>query len=254
MIPARPYRYLRFCAWCGPLFLAGTILFWGVLGHNIPPYSGGLSAQQFSDSFRASASSIRIGMIGMLIFTVLYLPWGVAISKVMEQVEHDNNVLSTLQLWGAGFTTVVFALASTTWLAGTYRPDELNPGLLQFVYDLGWIQFDMAYTLTTLQLVALGVAFILDRRPRPLLPNWVAWFSIWVGVLFFGLSLMPFFKSGPFSRSGIVNYWVEFPSFFVFMASCSFFMIRAITRLEHESTDVPDLGSTPEPANIDVRT
>jgi hypothetical protein len=85
-----------------------------VLGRNIPPYSGGLSAQQFSDVFRANAPSIRVGMIGMLIFTVLYLPWGVAISKVMERVEHDNNVLSTLQLWGAGFTTVVFALASTT--------------------------------------------------------------------------------------------------------------------------------------------
>lgn len=245
----RPYRYLRFCAWCGPLFLAGALLFWGVLGHNIPPYSGGLSAQQFSDAFRASATSIKIGMIGMLISTVLYLPWGVAISKIMEQVEHDNNVLSTLQLWGAGFTTVVFALASTTWLAATYRPDELSPGLLQFVYDLGWIQFDMAYTLTTLQLVALGVAFILDRRPKPLIPNWVAWFSIWVGLLFFGLTLMPFFKSGPFSRSGIVNYWVEFPSFFAFMAAGSYFIIRAVARLESEAAELSELT----PASVDVR-
>lgn len=250
MIPVQPYRYLRICAWCGPLFLVGTILFWGVLGHNIPPYSGGLSAQQFSDAFRANAGSIRVGMIGMLIFTVLYLPWGVAISKVMEQVEHDNNVLSTLQIWGAGFTTVVFALASTTWLAATYRPDELSPGLLQFVYDLGWIQFDMAYTLTSLQLIALGVAFILDRRTKPLLPNWVAWFSIWVGVLFFGLSLMPFFKSGPFSRSGIVNYWVEFPSFFAFMVACSVFLIKAITRLEREHTDPANQPPVSEPANV----
>lgn len=130
-------------------------------------------------------------MIGMLIFTVLYLMWGVAISKVMEQVERGNNVLSTLQVWGAGFTTVIFALASTTWLTGTYRADTLPPQLL---YDMGWIQFDMAYTLTTLQLVALGVCAAGDRRAEPLLPQWLSWFSIWVGAMFFALSLMPYFK------------------------------------------------------------
>lgn len=107
-MPPNPYRHVQLCAWCGPTFLVATILFWGVLGHNIPPYSAGLDSPTFAAQFRADAASIRIGMIGMLVFTVLYLVWGVAISKVMEQIEQDNNVLSTLQIWGAGFTAVVF--------------------------------------------------------------------------------------------------------------------------------------------------
>jgi hypothetical protein len=245
MTSANPFRYVRLCAWCGPMFLVATILFWGVLGHNIPPYSAGLDAPTFAARFRADATSIRIGMVGMLVFTVLYLVWGVGISKVMEQVERDNNVLSTLQIWGAGFTAVIFALASTTWLAGTFRAETLSPELSQFVYDLGWIQFDMAYTLTTLQLVALGVCLLGDRRPQPLLPPWICWYSIWVGLMFFLLAVMPVFRSGPFSRSGVLNYWVEFPAFFLFMAATSGYLIRAVGRLERQHVAAAERDDVP---------
>ena len=40
-------------------------------------------------------------------FVVLYMIWGLAFTKVIERgIERgtDNNVLSTLQLWGAGLT------------------------------------------------------------------------------------------------------------------------------------------------------
>ena len=33
-----PYRYVKALAWTGPVLLIGTILCWGVLGQNIPPY------------------------------------------------------------------------------------------------------------------------------------------------------------------------------------------------------------------------
>jgi hypothetical protein len=229
------YRYVRACAWGGPILLVASIIFWALLGRNMPPYSAALDAQTFADRFRADSFQIRIGMIGELVFTVFYLTWGVAISKVMEAVERGNNVLSTLQIWGAGFTTVIFALACTTWLTGTFRAETMSPEISQMLYDLGWIQFDMAFTLTTLQLLALGVCFLSDRRSEPLFPRWVSWYSIWVGFLFFSLALMPFFKSGPFSRSGIINYWVEFPAFFLFMAAVSAYLFKAIGRLEREA-------------------
>jgi hypothetical protein len=181
-------------------------------------------------------------MVGTLAFAALYAVWGVAISHVMEAAERDNNILSTLQRWGAGFTTVIFYIPCGIWLTATFRAETISPDLLQMLYDLGWMIFDLSYTLTTMQMVALGVGFLHDRRPVPLIPQWVCWFSIWVGFMFFLEALNPFFKSGPFARNGILNYWIEFTIFFLFMALVSFYVLKAVRRLEAEHRDAAGRG------------
>ena len=230
----KPYRYVRTCAWGGPILLAATILFWGVLGQNIPPFSAALSADAFAEQIRMHQSQIRIGMIFQLPFSVLYFIWGVAITKVMQSVERDNDVLSTIQLWGAGFTTIVFCVPCAMWLAIAYRPDDMDPRTLQFAYDFAWSFFDMAYILTTVQTIAVGVCFLSDKRPNPLVPAWVAWLTMWVGISFVLETMMPLVRDGPFSRSGLINYWIEFSLFFVMMLVLSIYILKAITRLESE--------------------
>jgi hypothetical protein len=228
-----PYRYVRTCAWMGPIVLVALILFWGVLGRNIPPYAASLDAQAIADHFRQHTVATLTGMSLTMLFGVLYLVWGMGITKVMEAVERDNDVLSRLQLWGAGYTTLVLVLPASIWLTAAFRPDT-DPKLLQLLYDFGWIFFDLAYSLTMVQFIPLGVCFLSDRRPDPLIPRWVGWFSIWVAVMFVVLILMPFFKSGPFSRSGICNYWLEFSIFFLAMSVISIAILAAVKKLEQE--------------------
>jgi len=244
-----PYRYLRLCAWAGPAMLVGTILLWGMLGQNIPPYSGAMDARAFADQYLGHIYSIRAGMIGTLAIMPLYFIWGLAVTKVMEQVESDNNILSQLQLWGAGFTTMVFYVACGVWLASTYRPEAYSPDTLQMLYDLGWIMFDLPYSLTTMQMVAMGVCFLGDRRAEPLIPKWVCWLSIWAGFSFFLEVMMPWFKVGPFARNGTLNFWIEFSAFFVYMAATSLYVVAAAGRLEREFRNAPQPMSRLEPAN-----
>lgn len=229
-----PYRYVGLCGWAGPVLLVVTIIFWGILGHNIPPFSADLTPQQFADEFVPRATMIRTGMTVTVAFGTLYLVWGLAISKVMEAVERDNNVLSTLQIWGAGFTTLIFVIPCAIWLTATFRADTLEPSTLQIIFDMGWMLFDLAYALTTLQMVAFGVCFLSDKRDVPLVPKWASWFTIWVGFMFICESFNPFFKGGAFSRSGILNYWIEFTLFFLFMAIDSYYILKAVGRLEQE--------------------
>jgi hypothetical protein len=230
----QPFRYVKACAWGGPVLLIATIVFWGVLGHNIPPYSPALSADAFAAEIRAHALEIRLGMIFQLPFSTLYFVWGVAISKVMQLVERDNDVLSTLQIWGAGFTTIVFCVPCAMWLAIAYRPDVMDPKTLQMMYDFAWFFFDMCYMLTTLQTIAIGVCFLSDQRPQPLIPGWVAWLTMWVGISFVLETMMPLVFSGPFARSGLLNYWIEFSLFFLMMLVLSIYLFKAIGRLERE--------------------
>jgi hypothetical protein len=54
---------------------------------------------------------------------------------------------------------------------------------------------------------------------------------------FMGFCFLPFFRDGPFSRSGFFNYWVEFSIFFWAMAILSIFTLRALTRLQRERAE-----------------
>lgn len=229
-----PYRYLRFCAWGGPIFLLVSLLFWGVLGHNIPPFSAALDAEVIARHFRDHANSVRLGMTVMMAFSTLYYPWGVAISKVMQAVERDNDVLSTLQRGGALFTVLVTTFSAAVWLAAAFRPEALDAAILQLLNDLAWIIFVVAWSLTSMQMIAIGVCFLGDDRSEPLFPKWLSWFSIWAGFSFIMEMALPFFRSGSFSRNGILNFWLEFAVFFWFILFVSFYLFRSITRLEAE--------------------
>ncbi|AMK17070.1 MULTISPECIES: hypothetical protein [Sphingobium] len=229
-----PLRYVRFCLWMGPALLVLLIVFFALLGRNIPPYSAALSADEIAAHFREHTTSARIGMTGMMVSGVLYLVWGMGITKVMEAAERDNDLMSRLQLWGAGFTTLVLVFPPAFWLAAAFRP-ETDPLILMMLYDTGWIMFDMAFSLTMLQITAFALCFLNDGRVVPLIPKPVCWFAIWVAVAFMGFCFLPFFRDGPFSRSGFFNYWVEFSLFFWAMLILSIFTLRALTRLEQEA-------------------
>ncbi|MFT3792289.1 MAG: hypothetical protein QM741_14730 [Rudaea sp.] len=232
-------KYVRFCAWTGPLFLLVFIVCWGVLGYNIPPLSAELSAADMAQHFRLHANQVRAGMVGSMTFACLYVVWGLSITKVMEVVEAGrNNVMSTLQLWGAGLTVVPILVSSSFWLAGAYRPEALDASILQLIYDMAWLLIDLAYAVTTLQMFALGVGFLADEREVPLVPKWVSWYSIWVGFMFVIEVLMPYFKGGFLARSGILNFWIEFLIWFFFILVLTWAVLRAVARVEQEATGV----------------
>lgn len=232
-----PYRYYSPLAWLGLIMIPATVLFWGILGENIPPYSADLSADEFAGHIIDKAAQIRIGMIGQLWISFIYAIWGFVISKVMEEVEVDNNLLSTIQRWGTGLTTLIFMLPAVIWLTVVYRPEQMDPKTLQIFYDFGWLFFDNTFSLTSMAMIAMGVCFLNDQRTSPLFPTWVCWLSIFAGISFVMEIFMPLFKSGPFSRSGLINYWIEFGLFFIYWWATAIYLIKAINRLKKEHTD-----------------
>jgi hypothetical protein len=231
----RSFKYWRLCAAMGPVFLTAFIICWGVLGYNIPPIPADFTADQLALHFRTHANEVRAGMAGAMLFGVLYLPWTLAITKVMQTLETDgNDIMSTLQMWGGGITVVPLVTSSVFWLTGAYRPEELEPKTLQMLYDMGWLLIDMFYAITTVAMVALGVGGLADKRAQPLFPRWVCWYTIWAGVSFLFELLMPFFKSGLFARQGSLNFWIEFLVWFFYILLVTFYLFKAIARLERE--------------------
>ena len=89
-------KYLRFLTWCGPLFLAVFIVFWGLMGNNIPPLSAGLSASEVGDIFRADARTIPLEN-AKADFVFLDPPYGTNI-----HYSDEPGCIGTLDVHGPG--------------------------------------------------------------------------------------------------------------------------------------------------------
>lgn len=231
---SREYAVWRLCLWAGPVFMAVFIVFWGVMGHNIPPWNADLPAATIANWFRTEANTIRLGMVVAMTTAPLYCVWGLGIGRVMTRVVGRDSLLIDLQVWGAGLTVIPVLVTTSFWLTGAYRPEALPDAMLQMLYDMAWLLIDLAYFTTSIQLFAVGAAFLKDRRAQRLVPKWLSWYAIWVGFMFIAECLMPFFKTGPFARDGVLNYWIEFTIWFVWCPSLTFVLLRAVRRIEAE--------------------
>ncbi len=232
------YNLWRLCVWAGPVFMGVFIVFWGIMGHNIPPWNADLPAATIADWFRSNANVIRTGMVISMLTAPLYCVWGLGIGRVMTRVVAKDSLLIDLQVWGAGMTVIPVLVSTSFWLTGAFRPDALPDVTLQLLYDMAWLLIDLSYFVTSIQLFAVGAAFLKDKRARLLVPRFVSWWGIWVGFMFLAEMLMPFFKTGAFARDGLLNFWIEFLIWFVWCPTLTLYLLKAITRIEQEETAV----------------
>jgi hypothetical protein len=156
------------------------------------------------------------------------------VSRIMQRIEGRDGVLSIVEQMGGTTTVVVGMVAGICWLAAGYRVEERTPEIVRTLHDFGWLFFDTTYMVTSLQMVAMAIVFLSDKRSQPLIPRWLCWFSLFVVASFFPLSLLPFFSTGPFVWSGAFNYWVSLGSWFLWLTLMCFYVFKAIDRLQAE--------------------
>lgn len=222
--------------WSGLMFMSVFIIFWGVFCKNLPPIAAVSSPDTIAAYFRENATLIRIGLGICMTFTFLYINWGIVIGRVMSKIVGKDSVLIDVQVLGAVMTAVPVIISSGVWLSGGYRP-ELPATDLQQTLDISWMILDMCYATTTFQMIAMGIAFLSDKREKPLIPRWLAWFGMFVGVSFAAELLMPFFTVGAFARQGLLNFWIEFGLWFIWCPVLSVHLFPAIKRLKQEAIE-----------------
>ena len=72
--------------------------------------------------------------------------------------------------------------------------------------------------------------------------------GIWVGVSFAFELFLPYFKTGPFARQGVINFWVEFFLWFFWIVFVTIAILKAIGRLETEDAEKEQLEAALSPA------
>jgi hypothetical protein len=227
-------RYQLLCAWCGPVFLVTFLLFWAVIGQNLPNPSPALSAADLAARYGIHRNEIRLGFIVSLITVCLYMPWTALLSAQMARIEGKFPVLSLLQLLGGGLTVMVVSFSAMFWVVAAFRP-ERDPATIQMLTDTGWLCIDLQYACTSLQMVAAALVGLADKAKTPLFPRWACFLTIWCAISFFPASMTGVLKTGPFAWSGMLSYYFPYFCWLCWFTTASTFMIKEVRRRSGEA-------------------
>ncbi len=232
--PAQKFNMWRMCAWGGVIFLFGQLLGWGYLGVGIPPDDPSMPlAEQFS-WYQENSLRIRLGMTISVIICPFYFLWSAIISRIMQKIDGDDSPLAVVEQMGGVTTCIIGLVGAVGWMTAAYHIEERTPEIVRAFHEFAWFFFDTTYWATTLQELALGYVFLMDRRAVPLIPRWVAWYSIFSAIAIIPLSFLPFFYDGPFAWNGFVSYWISLGSWFFWVLILSFYVFKAIDQLQKE--------------------
>jgi hypothetical protein len=233
-------------AWCGPVCVLGYAIFWGLLGHNIPPPNMmGLTAEQLvTDYYAKYRTDIEIGMIGTAFFGLFYVPWSMLIASLLRDDDGSIGVLSLVETAGGILNGWVLAVCPAMLAACAFMIDTVPASVIKAMHVTSWIIFDCTYMVATPQLVAIGAYAVLNKR-QTVFPAWAGWLSIAVGLTFLPLSLMPFVSEGPFRVPGLWSFGVVFGTYFIaFFLPFNYFVLKAAMRPVSETVAVRRLAES----------
>jgi hypothetical protein len=235
MTTKQSLKYQLLAAQCGFAFEILYTVFWAWFGHNLPPASPSLGAQDLASLFALHHNAILFGNSMAALVGVLWIPWTAQLSVVMWRIEGSSPVLTIIQLIGGTLTAWVVMFCPAIWAVAAFRPD-IDPNTVRTLNDLGFILFNITYAATSVQAMAAGLAGLADKSARPVFPRWVSGWAILAGISFIPLTAMPFFKTGPLAWNGAISFWALFGTYFFWTSSMGICMAKdAGRRLREEN-------------------
>jgi hypothetical protein len=219
----------QLCAMAGIAFVVlFGVGFWAFAQY-LPPHSPAAGSEYIAAIYRDHTGMIRVGQLVLMIGAALMVPFDVGISVQLERIEPAPKMLSRVQMASGIVASLTILLPSLLWTTAAFRP-ERAPEITQVLNDLGWITMLMTFPPFVVQMTAIGLGILADRRPQPLLPRWLGFLSFWVAILLVPGGLITFAKTGAFAWDGLWGFWVPAIAFFLWVLAMSIQLFRAIRR------------------------
>ena len=234
--PPANYAIWRLCAWAGPVFLLTLTVAFAGIGKFFPPPLESWSPDEVYRFYLENSFRIRLGMDLSNMSLPLYMVFSVFLSRVMMRAEGRDGIMSSVELAGGVLTTVAGLCAFTLFLSAGFDTAAKAPTDIKAMSDLGWMFFNATVGVTIMQLMAVGVGFLSDRRTVPLVPANVCWFSFGCAAFELIALLPPFFNHGPFAWHGMMAFYVVLSTFFIWTLVIFYFTLKAVGRLEAEAS------------------
>ncbi|MBI5445756.1 MAG: hypothetical protein HY900_31635 [Deltaproteobacteria bacterium] len=219
-------------AWLGPIYAAGFIVFWAGFGHNLPPPSAGYSVQELMANYYVPyKQQILFGMVITCIFGMLYAVWSIQLGLMMWQRERVP-ALALCQIAGGVITGWLLTEVPALWATAAYLTGEINPEIIMSIHRTAWMVWLQTYWITVIQVLPLGVFTLIDHGQPRLFPKWCGWIAIISAADLCLLTIVPWFRRGPFSIGGLINFWFVYSTWILFFVCYTIPMIQNLNRLK----------------------
>lgn len=242
---------VRLFLWSGIMLIVAMLVAMIPLMHFLPPPSPSLSPEEITQRFVEHNTGIRFGSVIMCIFWSFWATWAIAITMFIRKMEGSSPILTYVSIALAGGGYVFFILIPMTWAVIAFRPESLDPSVIQIMNDWVWFDFLFTWPPFALWMLVVAVAIFNDRNEPRIYPRWIAYFNVWCAILVFPAGLIAFFKEGPFAYDGIFSFWLPFLVFFGWMALMTYNTFLAAAREDRHASEAEPESDAEAPAKTD---
>jgi hypothetical protein len=162
-----------------------AILFIVSLGvaHQLPPIKAYYTPEQMAQYWEERKAGAQWGAALMMISLTFYLPYTASISAQMRRAPNLPYLATALQLAAGAAGIFTFITRAQTLALITFRLDR-DPQSTQTLTDLYFFFLLMPWPTFLVQDWAWAYAILVDQRPRPVFPKFMAIFNIIIPCFF----------------------------------------------------------------------
>ncbi len=232
-------RLERVSAWCGFVLLVGFVAAFAV-GRLTPPVSPTASPQQIVAFLTGNRTGILTCVVLMVLTIPFEYPFVVVTSLQMRRIEGGWGLLSMVQLTTGVVAPIGFFFPLAILSAAAYRPESHSADVLSAMSDVFWLMFVGNACIYVLQVWSIGLAVLVDRRPKPVFPRWFGHLNLVLGVLLIPGAFVFLAKTGPLAWNGLLADVIPSAAYFLWKIATPVVLLRAITAEEAETSLTAD--------------
>jgi hypothetical protein len=217
------------CTWSGPIFAFLFVIGGVLIGKMIPPILDSADpSAEFGRKVTEHLAEVRIGSFIIMMACALMATWGAGMAAQTRPREGNFPVLTYAQLVITSACTALALMTATFWAIMGFRPEEYGANLVQYSADMAYFIVLFSWPIFSLWCAVIALAVLLDDGADPVYPRWVGWANVWFALSYIPGGLILFFKSGPFSWTGMLGLYLPFLAFFGWILFMSIMTLRNI--------------------------
>ncbi|MFY1621505.1 hypothetical protein [Micromonospora sp. WMMD736] len=239
MSPEANFKLARRASWSGYVYIAFLMVGIWMLAGFFPSQPPTWDAEQITAVYHENTTMLKLGMVLVLVGSMFYVPWTAVLATLISRVEGKAGILTYCQIIAGGTNVLLTAYPAGWWLTAAYRADR-DPEIVLLLNDIAWLQFLGVIAPFYFVVISIIYASFADRSADPLIPRWVGYFNVFFMFELIPLSIIFFFKSGPFAWNGLFGFYAPFVTFWVWFFVMTYTIRRSLSSDRVETFDAPE--------------